>query len=885
MDLTYAPEFPWSWATTAAVGLAVLLMLGQILRGGRAFGDRLWARLTVFLLSVAAAALLAWAAWNPLVTPEAQSPEGHLAVAIDVSESVLRAEGGWPAIRSNISTRLQQAVAVLPSDLRERGTASIVTFGSGAPLTARGPRLPLAQLPEAFRQLDRSDFALGTGSDLAAGLEAAADKVADAGGRGAVVLISDGNETTVGAFDAAMRLAQRGIPIFVLPVASRGPEVAIASADLPRRVEAATRTFLRGSLYNGRPEAVRTTLAVEENAGLQDSTARQIVASIPPQEVNLLADGWARLRVPLQFTAAGLQFVDVILTAGQSAVPHRRRLFTHVVEPPRILAVGGDLRWLDLLPSGFAEVTVVAPEQIGGDLALDDFDALVIGGVPADQFPGETLAGVAEAIKEGGLGMLLVNGTHTGDEQAATVLKSYAETPLDDLLPVSSQPRDYQKEPPKRQIVILIDSSGSMDGIKIELAKDIARYIVQDLMRAEDRLHLLTFTSGASHLVQGRNIDSAGEVEALRQIDGIASGGGTDPTAALSIVAGLDLGSDCGMVFISDGEFSPVSIRPECRATVFAIGWDSVPADSPLYAFADPIPVPPGFDPADITIPYFEPEKRKKYWEPGSFTPLLPGGFKVRDQLPVPALSLAGAAVSYLKEDADLAAVRPRFADPVLAYREAGAGYVGVFTSAFPDQWRNDAAAGQAVAAWIERVLPYQARDRYDFRVEDRGPQMAFEIAVIADGPAVAAVDQLEARIELPGAGNVPLQLKPLRDSPATFTGSVIIPRSEQTQRATLILRERGTDALARPQRVPVLVPPADDVSAIPAGEAYSYGLNQTLLQALADAGQGACDPSAGTAFLHAQSLPRTDRPLWPWLTVAALVAYMAAIVLRRLDL
>ena len=252
MDLTYAPEFPWSWAITAAAGLAVLLMLGQILRGGRAFGDRLWARLTVFLLSVAAAALLTWAAWNPLVIPKAQSPEGHLAVAVDVSESVLRAEGGWSAIRNNISTRLQQAVVVLPSELLERGTASIVTFGSGAPLTARGPRLPLA-----FRQLDRSDFALGTGSDLAAGLEAAADKVADAGGRGAVVLISDGNETTVGAFDAAMRLAQRGISIFVLPVASRGPEVAIASADLPRRVEAATRTFLRGSLYNGRPEAVR----------------------------------------------------------------------------------------------------------------------------------------------------------------------------------------------------------------------------------------------------------------------------------------------------------------------------------------------------------------------------------------------------------------------------------------------------------------------------------------------------------------------------------------------------------------------------------------------------------------------------------------------------
>ena len=886
MALSLEPLQPWSWLVTALAALAALAWLTRLPRDrGRAFGVRPWARGLILDLSLLAGALLTLAAWNPQLTARPQSQGVHLAIAIDVSDSVLRTDGGWPRVRATIGARLEEAVRVLPTETSRRATASITTFGVGAPVTARR-KLSLVELSAAFQQIDRHDFAVGTGSDLAAGLAAAGQRIEASGGQGAIVLISDGNQTTGDALNAAATAGRHGLPVYVYPIASRGPEIAITSADLPRQVKAGDETYLRGVIHNSRTEVVGATLAAEQNAGFQDPTGRFTAANLLPTAFNLEGDGWGRFRLPVHFTGTGLQFADLILTPEGGAGPHRRRFYTHVVEPPRVLAIGDDNHWLELVPEGAISVTEVSPAVFPANASLAGFDAVVIAGAPAEQFNPGALTTIATAVEREGLGLMVINGGHPdADEQAATVLKSYTDTPLEPLLPVSSRPRPYQAEPPKRQVVILIDSSGSMSGIKIEKAKEVARHIVQDLLRPQDRLDILTFTVGSRNLIDNQPMNDAGKQTALARISEIGAGGGTDPSAALGVIAGRKL-TECGLIFISDGEFAPVKQRPECRATVFAIGWDSVPANSPLREFADPIAVGTSFDPTNVIIPYFEPETRKKFWEPGRFTPQAPGSTAgQRDRLPVPELPLYGAAVTYLKEDAELAAVRPKYADPVLAYREAGAGYVGAFTGDVPDDWASNAEAQKAVTAWIQHLLTYQARDRYDFHLDDRGDLLAFRIAVVGQGLQVPEVDRLDARVELQDGTTWALPLSRDEAIPTTFQGTAQIPRKTQVQRGTLVLRESGPDALSRSQRAPLLLPPAGAVAGALSDEAQTYGLNESLLRAIAEMSGGAYDPAPDVQLLHGRPPAGRSLALWPWALTAALAVYLGAVALRRLDL
>lgn len=887
MALNWQPIGPWHLIVTAVAGLAILGLLARWLSDPQhGLGRRRLVQILVLTLSSLAAALLALAAWNPRLVPQQREDKMHLAVILDVSDSVQRAEGGLDAIRNDVARRLDDWIGAVDAGVRARATGSVITFGHGDPVVAR-KRVAMAGLPGAVLSLQPGDWAVGSGTDVAAGLAAAGRQIEDAGGRGAVLLISDGNQTEGDALQTATRLARRGIPVHVYPVSSRDPEVAITSGYLASQVLAGQESYLRGVLHNSRPVTITASLSVEQNTGLGDAAGRFAAAGFDPISVPLAAQSWARLRSSIRFSGCGLQFVDLTLIPEDRITEHRRRFFTHVVEPPRLLAIGGDNEWINLLPTDAATVTEALPADLLSDTDLSGYDAVVIGTVSASEFPSGSLAALADVVEQQGLGLMVINGGHEGaDEETATVLMSYDDTPLARVLPVTSHPRPFEQEPPSREIIILVDSSGSMGGGKIETARQIVRHITQKLMRTQDRLHLVTFTTGADYLVRGTPMDAGGKDAALDQINRIGSGGGTNPEAALDLIRGLDL-SDCGLIFISDGEFAPVTVRPECRATVFAIGQDSVSPDSPLAYFADPIPVGYSFNPENVSIPYFEPEKRKRTFERGDYVPLEPGAQSgSRDRVPIPELSLSGAAVTYRREGSELAAVRPRFADPILVYRESGAGYVGVFTTRIPTSWEGNVEASQAVAAWIGRVVPYQARDRYQFSVTDQGDRLSIHVALQPKDRQVPDVSALEARIEIDGGSVLGLTMAKDPDAPATFFGSIDVPRTARAQPGKLVMREFGADSLARPQRIPILIPPAGSVQSTLSSEAASFGLNEALLHAVTAAGGGdfLADPGIETALFYSPRAARRIVDAWLWLVALAFVAYLAAVITRRLE-
>lgn len=866
--LSFAPFAPYH---LIAAGLVILLLLiavaGIILRRVRSFRDGL----ALFFASGSLISLVL-AVWNPVLTRETGQSARHLAVVWDVSDSTARAEGGWQAVQRTSADFLDAALAAMPADVRQQASASISTFrGSVVSQT-----MILEELPRVLRALDTSAFAGGSGSDIGAGLNRAAQQIASAGGSGEVLLITDGHDTIGEALSAAEGLAQRGIAVTVWPVDSREPEVAISALNLTIQTAAQSETILRGGIRNHSSNLTQAELQIFQYTS--DGTEQSTQAEVPA----LAPNAYARLRLPLIFEGVGLQAIDVRLNADAST--HARRLYTHVTRPLQLLAIGGDLRWTAAIATDVATVTAITPSELVPGIDWSLYDGLMISEVPAQSFDPQTLIKVAEAVERDSLGLLLVNGGHVGaSEQDASMLRSYHETPVDPLLPVDTDPRPFEPEPPPRQVVFFIDTSGSMGGWPLDKAKEIAVYIVENLLRPEDTIDIVAFTTGSAIVVNQRQMDESGKREAISAINGLQAGGGTDPREALALIRDRRM-SNCGLVFLSDGYFSSgiAEARPDCRATAFGIGRAGIPATDPLFELADPFEVDASFSPASIEIPYFEPEERDKFYESGGYTPMSMAFIDPHIKLPVPDLRLNGTAVTYLRDDAELIAIRPKFLDPVLAYRDAGQGRTGVFTTNMPPDWATSDEGRDAIQQYVLEVVGYAERERYLFEIVDDGTALTIQIMVRDPDGTPPALDLLTAVIEI-GSNTYPLTIREVPGEIATYEGRVTLPRTDSLQSAQLVIEEFGPDAVARAQRVPLALPPAIAAARTDISEAGSYGTNVELLQLIAAQTGGVYAPVDGYAFFTQSIDPPVLQTYWQWLIAAGAVLFLAAIATHKL--
>jgi hypothetical protein len=878
MTLTFAPEYAWQlWLAAlviAATGASLIAAWWPLKR--RYLGAARPTHAIVTSATALAAVFLAVALAAPTLVRRGERGNFHVVVLLDVSDSMSRAQGGLGRVRAIASSALRKTTASADANT----TAQVLTFRSD--VVAFGRAGPLRTVSDRLDEISESAFAVGPGTNIASGLISAADAIERAGGRGAVVLVSDGNETDGDGLAAAAQLAARGIAIHVLPIAAGAPTLGILSANLPAYVDAGSETYVRGVLGNAAGDKQAATLALSAHTV---SNGRPNGDTFDTRRAMELAGReWAQFRTPLVFAQPGLQFVDVAVD-GHGRV-HRRRLFTHVERAPRVLAIGDD-RWAAAFPTGAIEAVRKEPSALGPSESIEDFDAVVIDGVPAGAFAPGALARIASAVSSRRTGLFLANGEHTGSPLSATILMSYDETPVEPLLPLISQARAQQGGPPPRHLVMLMDTSGSMCGGPLTTAQQIAISIVTRYLRPHDLLDLMAFTTSASARLTDEAMTPQGKARAVDEIRRMACDGGTDPQQALQQLAARRL-KNCGLLFFSDGGFGPLrqlsQYRPDCRTTVFGIRPEPFSANEPMSALADPIHVGSGFDPQRIKIPYFDEHAKNHFFEPGSYTPLsmkhvLPSGFA----MDVPEIPIEGSATTSPKDDVVPVAVRPKLTDPVLAYRESGTANVGELTTALPTAWIRRADGRAAIRQWIEAVLPSVSSRRYTFQLTEQGHDLEIGIALAAEGNRLPQVERIEASVEMPGAPALEVSVRRDEEAPATFRARLTLPPSDRPIEATLVLKESGSGALVRPQRIPMLVPPRQAVSGRRVAESFSFGLNEPLLRAMANAGRGSYDAverMSGDRIVVAGG--RID--LWPFAAALGCIGYLAAILARRVD-
>jgi Mg-chelatase subunit ChlD len=865
--------------------VAVLLLMTCFIlpaRRRRLFGEHMPLAWGVLGCSLLMGMLLTLAAWNPIITHPASPSSPHLIVVIDVSKSIATAPDGWEAVLKELTGPLDEAISDLPEEIRASGTASLV-LAAERPNVFR-ERFQIEELVGTLQRITESDFPGGSESDLAAGLAVAERLLGTAAGQGVVVLATDGHQTTGDALGSAQRLARSGVPIYVLPLEGWSSSVHLAALDLPRQTEVGQSTFLRGLLWNRSDKEESIDLRIVRNAGYEDqdvSFTEERLGDIFWEM--LLGRGWGRLREELVFQKVGIHYVDVKLEVDSVKSVAQRRLFTHVTGPPRLLALGGDNRWVEGFSANDFEIDLGNVANLTTDTRFSDYDTIVIHSASAAQFQDGVLESLAQAVEKEGTGLFFANGGHLElTDEDPTVLMSYKGTPIEPLLPVSVEPRPYTEEVPPLQVVILIDESGSMRGEKIETAKTIATHIVETMMRPIDRLDVILFTEEANHIVVDQAMTPSNKADALVRIDRIQAGGGTEPSQALGIIASRQM-VNCGLIFISDGEFSPVHERPECEGYVFDIGADQVDPNFPL-TLADPVPVGSNFNLEGLTLSVFDPQPRDKFFESGTFTPLRPGFVNpTAAALTIPeGISMDGSAVSYVKPEADLVALRPKLIDPVLAYMSTGDGMVGAITGELPNDWMVDPTLREGVKEWIFHTIPYTARDRYAMEIADLGNAVELCIQIQLPGNDVPEIRDLFAEMAW-AEHKTDLNLQPDAVEQGTFCGVIPLP-ADSVHRGYLKITENGPDALHRAQRLPITLPAASSTVDLATGEDYSAGTNQSLLQQLASVGGGAFLPTPGQPLLRSPLDTTASQAIWHWLLVTGLFFYLGAILLRRLN-
>lgn len=140
-----------------------------------------------------------------------------------------------------------------------------------------------------------------------------------------------------------------------------------------------------------------------------------------------------------------------------------------------------------------------------------------------------------------------------GEEEVGLTLLTYREPPDDGFfLLLVAPPLEAERVQPK-DVLLVLDVSGSMQGEKLDQAKDALVYVLEHL-NPEDRFNVIPFSTGVRSWARGlRPASEAGE--ARRWVERLEATGGTDIHGALlEALAQADRERPTVLIFLTDGQ-------------------------------------------------------------------------------------------------------------------------------------------------------------------------------------------------------------------------------------------------------------------------------------------------------------------------------------------
>lgn len=564
-----------------------------------------------------------------------------------------------------------------------------------------------------------------------------------------IILMTDGLQTKGEVLESITKIAGSKISVDVVPLGRKiSNDVSIQSFTTPQvayqgeeqtlvtEIESTTDTMGELLLYENDQLIFRETIQLEE--GKNVFTYRH------------------------KGNKEGLVKYEAYIQTDEDAILENNKLtsITMVQSTPRLLIVsdreeGSPIA--DMLNPSSIQFEEVLSEELPSSLSyMLKYDAIIFDNVPG-HLVGEAKMGVIEqAVKNFGIGFMMVGGENSFG------LGGYFKTPIEKLLPVEMEVKGKQQLP-SLGLVIVLDRSGSMIGLKMELAKEAAVRSVE-LLREGDTFGLIAFDSHPWEIIETKPLGNKDEV--TNTILSIPAEGGTEIYPSLSLAYNnlFDLPLQRKhIILLTDGqsatsgnyeELIESGKKKHITLSTVAIGHD---ADRQLLESLSELAGGRFYDVEDeTTIPSILSRETamisRTYIVDDPFYPVIyhSEGWNQLFEKGVPQMNAYIGTTA--KTTANVIAESEK-EDPVLAEWQYGLGRTIAFTSDSTGAWAGDWGRWDRwVDFWntaISRLLPTYNEIAYDIRMDGEGSFLITDPTNQAAFLDVAVVDEYGNELEV----------------------------------------------------------------------------------------------------------------------------------------
>ena len=560
---------------------------------------------------------------------------------------------------------------------------------------------------------------------------------------------------------------------------------------------------------------------------------------------------------------------------------------------PAVLYVDGEPARATPLASGLErqgfDVDLRGPAAMPASIEeLQRYDFLVLSDVPAEQVSAGAQELVERYLRELGGGLLFAGGPNGYGPGG------WQHTTMERLLPVRMD-AEHQKDTPEVALALVIDRSGSMTGLPLEMAKAAARATV-DTLSPDDLVEIIAFDAQPTRYVKMQPARNRGRIDA--DVARILAGGGTEIFPALD-AAYQDMSVTAArkkhVILLTDGRSPTQGVRELVQAmaaesiTVTTVGLGAEVDDQLLgmikdvgggryHKVPDPSSLPRVFTRETELVTRTQARLDPfplRVAEPADFlrgvpletAPLL-GGYTQTTLKPAPAQAIL--------VDAD-------HGDPVLARWHVGLGWALAWTSDVKARWASQLVAWPAWPQLWGQLVREHMRARHHRELPMAAEIVGGELRASVD--AFTADDRFDdglvSRLTLTGPEpKGASRVVPLRQTaPGRYEARVVLDRFG-AYRLRADHARLGADGRLVPSGVSFA-----HVSQPYPREYARFEPDVALLARAAAAASGRLDPDAAWAWEPAGEAIAHDEPLWPRAVEAALLLLVVDLLLRRVRL
>lgn len=373
------------------------------------------------------------------------------------------------------------------------------------------------------------------------------------------VVLSDGNQTTGDLVAEAYKAKQFGVKVsWNVFSRNRRKEIRAASLSFPGEIKVGAPFHLTAEIWSTHEEEVSVTLRQDDFPN-----------PLEPRKKVKLQEGINRIRFKTEAKSSGFSNYKLTIQSpkGDAETANNVSVATVPVKGrPRVLFVEGAYnrqpsaaKYLKrALEKENIDVEVRGPRGVPSSVKeMQRYDLLLLSDVPATFLGLRQVAALERYVRDFGGGFIMAGG------QDSFGSGGYQGTRIERLLPVRFESEKEVRQP-RIALVLVIDRSGSMNGAKIEMAKESAR-ATAEVLQPSDLISVIAFDNRPATIVRLQK--ASNRLRIATDIARLQSGGGTSILPALVEAHETLASADAKVkhvILLTDGQASYDGIASEC---------------------------------------------------------------------------------------------------------------------------------------------------------------------------------------------------------------------------------------------------------------------------------------------------------------------------------